>query len=90
MQRELGRVKTDLGDDEVKLAENKIASGIVLKANFPGQDAHDRRPVALQQGISLAGNRHGDPDGLSPESLRQLMHDFPFDPMTIVSLGPET
>jgi hypothetical protein len=26
---------------------------------------------------------------VSPDSLRQLMRDFPFDPMTIVTLGPK-
>jgi hypothetical protein len=25
---------------------------------------------------------------VTPDSLRQLMREFPFDPMTIVSLGP--
>jgi predicted Zn-dependent peptidase len=27
---------------------------------------------------------------VTPQSLRQLMSDFTFDPMTIVSLGPGT
>ena len=27
-------------------------------------------------------------NAVTTESLRQLMRDFPFDPMTIVSLGP--
>ena len=26
--------------------------------------------------------------GVSRSTIRSLMHDFPFDPMTIVSLGP--
>ena len=26
---------------------------------------------------------------ITPDSLRKLMEDFPFDPMTIVTLGPE-
>jgi hypothetical protein len=25
---------------------------------------------------------------VTPDSLRQLMRDFPFDPMTLVTLGP--
>ena len=25
---------------------------------------------------------------VTPDSMRQLMRDFPFDPMTVVSLGP--
>jgi hypothetical protein len=26
---------------------------------------------------------------ITPDSLKKLMQDFPFDPMTIVTLGPK-
>jgi predicted Zn-dependent peptidase len=89
MQRELQRVKTDLGDDEVERAKNKIASGIVLEGELPmgrmraiaGQWLYNKEYRSLETDMTTLM-------ALSPESLRQLMRDFPFDPMTIVSLGP--
>ncbi|MGA2584206.1 MAG: pitrilysin family protein [Tepidisphaeraceae bacterium] len=89
VQRELQRVKNDLGDDEVERAKNKIASGIVLDGELPmgrmraiaGQWLYNKEYRSLETDTATLM-------ALSPESLRQLMRDFPFDPMTIVSLGP--
>jgi predicted Zn-dependent peptidase len=86
---ELEKVKKDLKDDEVERARNKIASGIVLQGESPlgrmraigGQWTYNKQYRSLEQDMATL-------NAVTPESLRQLMRDFPFDPMTIVSLGP--
>src|SRR4051812_3505709 len=86
---ELEKVKHDLKDDEVQRAKNKIASGIVLSGEVPlgrmraigGQWMYNKEYRSLEQDMATL-------NAVTPESLRQLMRDFPFDPMTIVSLGP--
>lgn len=87
--RELEKVKTDLKDDEVERAKNKIASSLVLSGEIPlgrmrsigKQWIYNKqyRPLELDMATLMA---------VTPASLKQLMVDFPFDPMTIVSLGP--
>jgi predicted Zn-dependent peptidase len=86
---ELQKVKTDLKDDEVERAKNKIASSLVLSGEIPSgrmrsigsQWIYNKqyRPLELDMATLMA---------VTPDSLKQLMDDFPFDPMTIVSLGP--
>ena len=86
---ELEKAKHDLKDDEVQRAKNKIASGIVLSGEIPlgrmraigGQWMYNKEYRSLEQDMATL-------EAVTPESLRQLMRDFPFDPMTIVSLGP--
>jgi predicted Zn-dependent peptidase len=86
---ELEKVKSDLKDDEVERARNKIASGIVLQGESPlgrmraigGQWTYNKQYRSLEQDMATL-------NAVTPESLRQLMREFPFDPMTIVSLGP--
>jgi predicted Zn-dependent peptidase len=87
---ELERVKTDLTEAEVERAKNKIASGIVLEGEVPmgrlraiaGQWLYNGDYRSLEQDMQtlLATDAN---------ALRRLMRDFPFDPMTIVSLGPK-
>jgi predicted Zn-dependent peptidase len=86
---ELERVKRNLNGDEIERAKNKIASGIVLQGEVPigrmrsigGQWVYNHEYRSLEQDMqSLMG--------VGRESLMQLMSDFPFQPMTIVSLGP--
>ena len=88
--KELEKAKTDLKDDEVERAKNKIASSLVLqRRGAAGPDAQHRRAVDLQQAVPLAGNGHGHARRRSTATrCEQLMRDFPFDPMTIVTLGP--
>jgi predicted Zn-dependent peptidase len=86
---ELQKVMKDLTDDEVERARNKMASSIVLSGEVPlgrmrsigAQWIYNREYRSLEQDMSslLA---------VTPDSLRALMGQFPFDPMTIVSLGP--
>jgi predicted Zn-dependent peptidase len=88
--KELDRVKSDLSDAEVERAKNKIASGIVLEGEVP-----------MGRLRSIAGNWLYNQDyrslesdmqtllGVSGDSLRKLMKDFPFEPMTIATLGPK-
>ncbi len=70
-------------------AKNKIASGLVLSGEIPlgrmrsigSQWMYNEEYRSLEQDMAtlLAVNT---------QSLRQLMDEYPFDPMTIVSLGP--
>jgi predicted Zn-dependent peptidase len=87
---ELAKIKDDLKADEVERAKNKIASGIVLQGEVPlgrmrsigGQWIYNREYRSLEQDMATLM-------AITPESLKQLMRDFPFDPMTIVTLGPK-
>jgi len=86
---ELQRVKKDLNDDEVERARNKIASSIVLGGEVPigrmrsigGMWVYTGEYRSLEQDMATL-------NAITADTLRQLMDDFPFDPMTIVSLGP--
>ena len=88
--KELDKVKTDLNDDEVTRAKNKIASSIVLSGEVPlgrmrslgGQWIYNKEYRSLEQDMETLMK-------VTPQSLRKLMTEFPFDPMTIVSLGPK-
>lgn len=87
--KELDKVKTDLADDEVERAKNKIASSLVLSGEVPvgrmrsigGQWMYNREYRSLEKDMATL-------NAVSRASLQKLMEDFPFDPMTIVSLGP--
>ncbi len=87
--KELEKVKTDLNVDEVERAKNKIASSLVLSGEIPlgrmrsigSQWLYNKQYRSLEQDMETLR-------AITPDSLRQLMKDFPFDPMTIVSLGP--
>lgn len=88
-RRELDRVRSDLNDDEVDRAKNKIASSLVLSGEVP----MGRLRGIGSQWIYNGRYRSLDEDmqtllAVTPNSLRQLLGDFPFDPMTIVTLGP--
>jgi predicted Zn-dependent peptidase len=87
--KELEKVKTDINDEEIERAKNKIASALVLSGEIPvgrmrsigGQWMYNKQYRSLEQDITTL-------QSVTKESLQQLMRDFPFDPMTIVSLGP--
>jgi predicted Zn-dependent peptidase len=88
-QRELAKVKDDLNADEVDRAKTKIATSIVLSGELPlgrvnalgGQWLYNGDYRSLEQDLqSLLA--------ITPDSLRALLADFPFDPLTIVTLGP--
>ena len=86
---ELEKVKLDLKQDEVLRAKNKIASSIVLQGEVPlgrmraigGQWIYNKEYRSLEQDLETLM-------AITPESLVSLMRDFPFDPMTVVELGP--
>jgi len=87
--KELEKVKTDLNVEEVERAKNKIASSLVLGGEIP----LGRMRSIGSQWLSNKKYRSLEEDmktlmAITPDSLRQLMKDFPFDPMTIVGLGP--
>jgi predicted Zn-dependent peptidase len=87
--KELARVKDDLNDDEIERAKNKIASGLVLQGEVPlgrmrsigGQWIYNREYRSLEQDMATLMS-------VDRASLQQLMREFPFDPMTVVTLGP--
>ena len=78
-----------MSDGEVERAKNKIASSIVLSGEVPigrmrsigSQWIYNREYRSLEDDMATLMK-------VTPDSLRNLMSDFPFDPMTIVSLGP--
>ena len=86
---ELNKAKTDLNDDEVERAKNKIASSLVLSGEVPlgrmraigGQWIYNKEYRSLEQDMATLMK-------VDRASLQQLVRDFPFDPMTIVTLGP--
>jgi predicted Zn-dependent peptidase len=87
--RELARAKTDIAPDEVERAKNKIASSLVLSGEVPigrmrsigSQWMYNKRYRSLETDMATL-------NGVTVDSLRELMTEFPFDPMTVVSLGP--
>lgn len=87
--KELEKVKNDLTSEEVERAKNKIASSLVLSGEVPlgrmrsigGQWIYNKEYRSLEQDMATLM-------AVTPESLKQLMRDFPFDPMTVVGLGP--
>jgi predicted Zn-dependent peptidase len=86
---ELQKVKKDLSDDELTRAKNKIASSLVLQGEAP---------MGRMRGMATNWIYNGEYrsleqdmktlEGVTADSLRSLMADFPFEPMTVVSLGP--
>lgn len=88
---ELKRVQSDLSDAEVDRAKNKIAGAIVLEGEVP----MGRLRAIASQWLYNKDYRSLEEDlktllAINTDSLRELMRDFPFDPMTIVTLGPGT
>ena len=86
---ELEKAKTGLKEDEVERAKNKIASGLVLSGEVPlgrmrsigGQWIYNKEYRSLETDMATL-------NAVNRDSLQDLMREFPFDPMTIVSLGP--
>lgn len=86
---ELEKVKHDLSDEEVERAKNKIASQVVLQGEVPlgrmmaigGQWIYNETYRSLEQDLSTL-------QGVTARSLKELMREYPFDPMTLVTLGP--
>jgi predicted Zn-dependent peptidase len=89
-QAELEKVKRDVNEDEVERAKNKIASSLVLSGEVPvgrmrsigGQWIYNREYRSLEKDMATLMS-------VNVDSLRKLMGEFPFDPMTIVTLGPK-
>jgi predicted Zn-dependent peptidase len=86
---EMEKVKKDLSADEVERAKNKIASSLVLQGEVPlgrmrsigGQWVYNEQYRSLELDMATL-------QAVTRDSLVDLMHEFPFDPMTVVSLGP--
>jgi predicted Zn-dependent peptidase len=87
---ELEKVKKDISEDEIERARNKIASSLVLQGEVP----LGRMRTIAQQWVYNKEYRSLEQDmdtlmKINAESLRKLMSEFPFDPMSIVTLGPK-
>jgi predicted Zn-dependent peptidase len=87
---ELEKVKTDVNDDEIERAKNKIASSLVLQGEIPlgrmrsigSQWIYNKEYRSLEQDMAALMQ-------VDRPAVQQLMKEFPFDPMTIISLGPK-
>jgi predicted Zn-dependent peptidase len=88
---EMEKAKNSITEDEVERARNKMASSLVLSGEVPlgrmrsigGQWLYNKRYRSLQEDMAAL-------QSVTVASLHELMREFPFDPMTIVTLGPET
>ena len=88
--KELEKAKGDLNSDEVERAKNKIASSLVLSGEVPlgrmrsigSQWIYNKQYRSLEQDMETLR-------AIDAASLKKLMDDYPFDPMTIVTLGPK-
>jgi len=86
---ELKKAKNDLNDDEIERAKNKIASSLVLQGEVPlgrmrsigGQWIYNKEYRSLEKDMETL-------QAVDRESMLDLMRVYPFEPMTIVTLGP--
>lgn len=87
--RELDRVKHDVNDAEIERAKNKNASAIVLGGEIPlgrmraigSQWIYNKEYRSLEQDMDALMR-------VDKKALDELLREFPFDPMTLVTLGP--
>jgi predicted Zn-dependent peptidase len=88
--KELQKVRNDLDDAEVERARNKIASQLVLGGEVP----IGRMRAIGSQWIYNGDYRSLEADmatlmAITPDTLKQLMRQYSFEPMSIVTLGPK-
>ncbi len=89
-QDEIERVKTDLNEEEIERAKNKIASSLVLSGEIPSgrmrsigsQWMYNEEYRSLEKDMATL-------QAVDKQTMQELMEEFPFKPMTIVTLGPE-
>lgn len=88
--QELRRVREDLQDDEVERAKNKLASSLVLSGELPmgRMNAIGRQWVYTGQYRPLEDDM-ATLQAVDTASLKALLDEFTFDPMTVVTLGPK-
>ena len=87
--KELDKARADITPDEIERAKNKIASSLVLQGEVPlgrmrsigGQWIYNKQYRSLEMDMATLM-------AVDVGLCQALMKDFPFDPMTIVSLGP--
>jgi predicted Zn-dependent peptidase len=87
---ELKRVRDNIAPDEVERAKNKLATNIVLSGELP---------IGRMRAIGSQWTYNGDYRSLdddmaslravTTDACRQLMREFPFEPMTLVNMGPK-
>ena len=87
--KELAKIKDDITDAEVERTKNKIAGAVVLQGEAP----LGRMRSIGDQWVYTGQYRSLEDDmaslnAVNADSLRELMREFPFSPMTVASLGP--
>ncbi|MFT3785943.1 MAG: pitrilysin family protein [Tepidisphaeraceae bacterium] len=87
--KELARVRSDITEDEVTRARNKLLSSLTLG----GESPMGRMRAIGSQWVYTGEYRSLDDDvrtleSITVDSVRRLLDKYRFDPMTIVSLGP--
>ncbi|CAA9417891.1 MAG: FIG007959: peptidase, M16 family [uncultured Phycisphaerae bacterium] len=86
---ELEKAKRDITDEEIERAKNKIASSLVLSGEVPAgrmrsigsQWIYNKEYRSLEKDMATL-------QAVDRRTIRELMREYPFDPMTIVTLGP--
>lgn len=86
---ELEKAKLDITDEEIERAKNKIASSLVLGGEIPGgrmrsiggQWIYNKEYRSLEKDMATLM-------AVTRDTMQDLMRQYPFDPMTIVTLGP--
>jgi len=82
-------IKTGIDEDEIERARNKLVSGLTLS----GEQPSGRMRSLGSQWMYLNQYRSLEQDvadlmAVDAKQLSDLMHTYPFDPMTLVRLGP--
>lgn len=87
---ELSRVRTDLTDDEVTRACNKLSSSLTLGSESPAgrMRALGSEWLYTQQYRSVADDM-ATLERIDRTAVLSMLERYTFDPMTIVSLSPE-
>ena len=88
--KELDKARQDVNSDEVERAKNKIVSSLVLSGEVPlgrmrsigSQWIYNKQYRSLEQDMETLR-------AIDVPALKKLMDEYPFDPMTIVTLGPK-
>ena len=87
---ELRRVRHDLDEAELSRARSKLASAVVLAGESPlgrlnaiGMQWAYRSPYrSVEADLAIV-------ERMTLDDLRAVMRDFPFEPLSLVSLGPD-
>ena len=87
--REMRKLRDDLNDAEVERAKNKLAGSSVLQGEAPMGRMRAIGASWVYNGVYRSLEEELDALlAVTTDDLRRLIDRFPFEPMTIVTLGP--